>query len=326
MDLKVGKVIQWESLSPILATFRLAPQLGSNFPDYRPGQYIALRRERCRLTRLDVGPSGERRWVPDVDASGAPKLGPVTHPFSIASAPSETHQHGYLEFCIVLQRDAWGTLGRLSRSLFELDPPADDEVLYAARAAGSFTLDKRAQGFPSVLFIASGTGIAPLVSMVKELHFRAGRDTLPAVRYTLIHANRSRKELAFRRALLDIEAAGRFDFVYLGAVSRPAPEEAADQRLGLGRANNLLRHILDMPLQEEEQLKTPASDEERSVARAAMASAVAPALPPAISKSMLQQRLDPERTVVLTCGNPMLMADVEVVARRHQMRFEKEEW
>jgi len=124
-------------LSPNLATFQLLPEPGGRFLEYQPGQYIALRREECQLTRRVVASGDERRYVPDLDESGAPRIGPVTHPYSIASAPSESRDEGTLEFYVILERDAWGTLGRLSRSLFELELGRDDRLLYADRAAGS---------------------------------------------------------------------------------------------------------------------------------------------------------------------------------------------
>jgi hypothetical protein len=105
-ELKIGTVVRAQRLSPILGTFCLAPERGSRFPDYVAGQYIALRGDRCRLTKGVVGPDGRRHFAPDLDESGAPKLGPVTHSYSVFSAPFETQAHGYLEFYIVLERGA----------------------------------------------------------------------------------------------------------------------------------------------------------------------------------------------------------------------------
>ena len=127
-DLKIGTAIDQRNLSTVLAIFRLKPESGSRFPDYVPGQYIALRRDRCRLTKKVVGPEGQVRYVPDLDASGQPKLGPVTHSYSIASAPFESQEHGCLEFYVVLEKDEHGTLGRLSSSFFEMSPTANDQV------------------------------------------------------------------------------------------------------------------------------------------------------------------------------------------------------
>jgi hypothetical protein len=41
---------------------------------------------------------------------------------------------------------------------------------------------------------------------------------------------------------------------------------------------------------------------------------------------MLRERIDPARTVVLTCGNPNGMADIATIAAQTGMKFEKEDW
>ena len=326
-ELKVGTVVHFERLSPLLAIFRLRPEGGSRFPDYTPGQYIALRREHCRLTTQAVGPDGRSRYVPDLDEWGRPKLGPVTRSYSVASAPFESREHGHLEFYVIKEKDEYGAVGRLSSSLFEINPPADDKVTYVNRITGSFTLAKRASGFDSVLFVGTGTGLAPFVSMVKQLHYEACREGPSAVQYTLLHANRTSEELAYHQELAAIEASRRFDFVYLASVSRPSKWDFDDPRMGRGRANNLLRHILGMPLKEEEELEAAVGEgKDASAARAALERTVAPALPTHISRSELLKRLDPSRAVIMTCGNRSGMADVEYAAATHHIHFEKEDW
>lgn len=313
-ELKVGTAIDQRTLSPVLMIFRLMPQEGSRFPDYVAGQYIALRRDRCRLTKRVVGPEGAVQYVPDLDESGRPKLGPVTHSYSIASAPFESQAHGHLEFYVVLETNEHGTPGRLSSAFFELGPSPDDKVAYVERITGNFTLAKTAAGFESVLLVGTGTGVAPFVSMIKQLHHEACMGHVSPVRYTLLHANRTYEELAYHQDLLDIDASQRFDFVYVASVSRPTERDIRDLRLGQGRANNLLRHIFAMPMKEAED------------GEAALARAVAPALPRALSRPDLAKRLDPSRTVLLTCGNPVSMADIKHVADAHQIRFKKEDW
>lgn len=305
-ELKVGTAIDQRKLSPVLMIFRLMPQSGNPFPRYVPGQYIALRRDRCRLTRRVAGSEGRERYVPDLDESGQPKLGPVTHSYSIASAPFESEEYGYLEFYVVLEKDEYGTRGRLSDSFFEMSPPADDKVTYVNRITGNFTLDKRANGFGRVLLVGTGTGVAPFVSMIKQLHHEASRGNVTPVQYTLLHTNRTFEELAYHQELLDVEASQRFDFVYVASVSRPAERDVKDPRLGQGRANNLLRHIFGMPMKEERD--------------------VAPVLPSHVSRGELLKRLDPSHLVLLTCGNPSSMADIKYVADAHHIRFEKEDW
>ena len=49
---KTGTVVSWRNSAPGLAVFRLMPESGARaFPHYKAGQYIALGRNDCRLTR-----------------------------------------------------------------------------------------------------------------------------------------------------------------------------------------------------------------------------------------------------------------------------------
>src|SRR5258708_1018548 len=284
-ELKVGTVVDWQRLSSILATFSLLPPAGDSFPDYKPGQYIALRRDDCRITKRVVGPDGHPTIVPVLDESGQPQRGPVTHSYSIASAPYETRAGGYLGFYLVLETD-----------------------------------DK------SVLLVGTGTGLAPFVSMIKQLQHDAEGGASDGVRYTLLHANRTSEELGYHQSLQAIEAAQRFDFVYLPSVSRPRPG-AADPALGRGRANNVLRHIFGMPLREEHAVReAEAKGEDAAPARAALPSVVRPALPGPRSPAELRERLPPPPTVVLPCGTPSLMPDIKFIPETNGMRFEKEDW
>lgn len=324
-ELKVGTVSHQQRLSPVLMIFRLMPERGGAFPDYVPGQYIALRRNHCRLTRRVVGPDGRQRYMPDLDEAGQPKLGPVTHSYSIASAPCETRDGGYLEFYVVLEKDEYGTLGRLSGSFFDIG--SGDEVLYVNRITGNFTLSHRARNCRSVLLVGTGTGVAPFVSMIKQLHQDACRGDVAPVQYTLLHANRTYEELAYHRELLDIEASHTCDFVYVPSVSRPTDRDVGDPRLGRGRANNLLRSLFGLPMKEQEDVDAVrAQGADAAHAQAALAKAVPPALPGHMSRSELINRCDPSHSVILTCGNPSLMEDIKHVADTLHIRFEKEDW
>jgi len=169
---KQGTIVHWQSLSPILAIFRLAPENGSRFPSYVPGQYIALRRENCRLTRRTTDRDGNVSYAPDLDESGVPRYGSVTHSYSITSSPSETLQHGWLEFYVVLEKGENQYPGRFTESLFRDQPNGDRRLTYFDRIAGDFILEKRAAGLSSVLLVGTGTGLAPF----------AGRRTRSAAR------------------------------------------------------------------------------------------------------------------------------------------------
>jgi ferredoxin-NADP reductase len=305
-DLKSGRIVEWHRLSPTLSLFRLVALDSSPFPSYQAGQYIALRRDDCLLTRK-VKEGNEVRFVPDLDERGQQKRGSVTHSYSIASAPFETEQGNHLEFYVVLEQGRDGVLGRLTESLFRgVEDHTNERLAFLERIVGDFTLARRAAGVEHVLMVGTGTGLAPFVSMVKQLDFEARQGAAPPARYTLLHANRTLEELAYHRDLLEIEKAKRFDFVYVPSVSRPTARDLADPQLGSGRANNLLRHIFALPPKD---------------------SAASPvALPRDRPLAMLRERIDPSRSVVLTCGNPNVMADIAWIAGQAGMRFEKEDW
>ena len=306
-EMKSGRIVEWRRLSHSLSLFRVVSHDGARFPPYEAGQYIALRRDDCLLTRKIK--DGDRiRYVPDLDAEGQQKRGPVTHSYSISSAPFETAEGNYLEFYVVLEQGQDGVLGRFTESLFRgVESQQNDRLAYVERIVGDFTLAKRAAGFEQVLMVGTGTGLAPFVSMVKQLHRDAIGGKAPPARYTLFHANRTHEELAYHQELLDIEESQAFDFVYVPSVSRPSTRDLADPQVGTGRASNLLRQVFGFP------------SKEPSVA-------TAPTFPRNRPLELLQKRVDPARTVVLTCGNPAAMADIGWLAAQTGMRFEKEDW
>ena len=174
--------------------------------------------------------------MPDLDERGRQKRGPVTHAYSIASAPFQTARDGHLEFLVVLEvQDA---LGRFTESLFDAEAREGSPLGYVERTAGDFTLARRAAGVPHVLMVATGTGLAPFASMVRELDHDAfeGRPVPWAV--TLLFANRTAPELAFHEELAEIAAARRFDFVYVPTVSRPGADARTRSWARAGRGTS----------------------------------------------------------------------------------------
>jgi ferredoxin-NADP reductase len=322
-DVRTGTITEWSQLSPVLARFRLAPERGHPFPSYEAGQYMALRREDCRLTRRVKGPDGRPRYLPDLDETGRQKRGPVTHVYSLASAPFQTEAEGYVEFLVVLELAS--TLGRFTESLFDLNPRRGSSMRYVERIVGDFTLARRRGEASGVVMVAMGTGIAPLVSMIRQVDHAAGlgREVVPV---TLFYANRTWHELAFHRELVEIAAARRFDFTYVPSVSRPGDEQGKET-VGRGRANNVFRMALGLPMAEEEALQEAQGG--GGAAReleAAAARAVPPHLPRDLDPAALRSRMDPASTVVLMCGNPRAMQDVRRAGERVGLRVEREEW
>ncbi len=316
VEKKIGTAIYRRDLSPVLAIFRLVPEAGDAFPPYRAGQYIALRRENCRLTKKIIRPGGRVEYQPDLDENGNVRRGPVTHSYSLSSAPYETAEHGYLEFYVILQMYETGIPGRLSESLFQLDPLEDNRIVYYSRIAGEFTLENVADGFRNVVMVGTGTGLAPFASMLKQLHHDAPNGNNPGTRYTLLHANRGLPELGYHNELTAIERERRIDFVYVPTISRPGAHDPTGGSVGHGRANNVLRHILGMPLKEEEE--SADSDLLRRVVR--------PLLPSHVTREQLLGRMKPSETVILTCGNPDLMHDIQHIATANGIKCEQEEW
>jgi len=324
---KVGTVNYWRYSSDILAVFRLMPEGGSKFPSYKAGQYIALQRNDCRLTKKVVGDGGKVEYLTVLDTQGIAKRGAVTHSYSIASAPFETEEKGYLEFYVILEIDETGVKGRLTESMFRMDADTDNKMVYYEKIAGEFTLAKRAAGMKNVILIGTGTGLAPFISMIKQIDFEAASGKTDSVKYTLLHTNRTYEELDYCHELLDIEAAQRFDFVYVPSVSRPTQRDWDDPKLGRGRANNMLRYLLEMPLKEEQDLQQiVANGGDVAKAKAVLEKTVKPALPKHLTRETLRDRMDPTTSVVITCGNPWSMEDIKFAAETSGMRFEKEDW
>jgi ferredoxin-NADP reductase len=82
-----------------------------------------------------------------------------------------------------------------------------------------------------------------------------------------------------------------------------------------------------MPSKEQQDLdEATTTGDDLARLRAALERVTAPALPRHISMAELRHRLEPSGTVILTCGNPSLMEDIEYVADHHHIHFEKEDW
>jgi ferredoxin-NADP reductase len=124
-----------------------------------------------------------------LSAGGAPT------PYSIASSPSESARHGWLEFLVKVDGSS-----RFGAVVDSLEPGAPLDL---TGPAGGFTLD-RADGQPPILFIAGGTGIAPMRSMIRE-----AIESRPAERLALVYSSRTPEEFAYLKELREIADTGR---------------------------------------------------------------------------------------------------------------------
>ena len=129
-------------------------------------------------------------------------------PYSIASAPEETAQHGLIEFLV---QTAGNGFSGLTPDLLRPGTPVEVEG-----PLGSFTFPPhpRERRF---LFIAGGTGIAPLRSMLWHT-LLAERDGHVA----LIYSVRAPEEFAYMQEFQRLEDEHRIDFRH--TVTRTAAE------------------------------------------------------------------------------------------------------
>ena len=125
-------------------------------------------------------------------AAAIGRAGDPGTPYSIACAPSDTERDGYLEFLIKV--DGSNRFGALVTAL---EPGTE---LHVTPPSGGFTIPASASGHP-LLFIAGGTGIAPLRSMIRECLRHS-----PGSRPALVYSARTPEEFAYGdefRALAD---------------------------------------------------------------------------------------------------------------------------
>ena len=127
-----------------------------------------------------------------LSAGGAPT------PYSIASAPGETRQYGWLEFLVKV--DGASRFGGIVERL------AGGAAIDLTGPAGGFTLERAPEGAP-LLFIAGGTGIAPLRSMIRD-----AIDTERPGALSLVYSSRTPAEFAYRDEMAQLASDGRLKF------------------------------------------------------------------------------------------------------------------
>ena len=116
-----------------------------------------------------------------LSAGGAPT------PYSIASAPTETGLHGWLEFLVKV--DGSNRFGAVVDGLRPGTP------IDLTGPVGAFTLDRAPDGTP-LLFVAGGTGIAPMRSMIRE-----AIDSSRSGALSLVYSSRTPDEFAYLEEL-----------------------------------------------------------------------------------------------------------------------------
>lgn len=145
-------------------------------------------------------------------------------PYSIASAPHETAREDWLEFLIKV--DGSTRFGAVIDGL-DRDTPVRVEG-----PMGNFTLPDLSPGVP-LLFIAGGTGIAPLRSMILEKIHAAKQGSL-----ALVYSARTPEEFAYLDELRGLADGGRL------ALTLTLTGDAEDWRHARGRTG--AHHLSDL--------------------------------------------------------------------------------
>ena len=202
-------------ITPRLAIFQVRPDQ-FDFA-FTPGQFtvLGLKRSAWRV------PEADPEEVPPETANRM-----VRRAYSISSG---SHHPDYLEFYISLVSS-----GSLTPRLFSLRP--GDRLFVGATPKGVFTLDRVPAG-QKILLVATGTGLAPYISMIRTMGMGLGCPIQPMA---ILHGASYSWDLGYRGELESISR--RCDvFSYLPVITRPQMDQ--DWQGHVGR----LDHWIEKP-------------------------------------------------------------------------------
>ena len=186
---------RWELLDDEdIAIFTIRRPDGSEFSSFEAGQYTML-----------------AFWDQPADD-------PRPRQLSIGSTPLDLD---HLEFYVILVRDARedgsNVPGVFTGTLWRHKP--GDEILYMPRPAGRFTLSRTSQ--PDAVCVATGTGLAPFVSMARTAWHAYKETGQVERRLTIVHGVSYADQLGYKDELERMAADPGFGLVYIPTVSRP---------------------------------------------------------------------------------------------------------
>lgn len=179
-----------------LMILRVAPD-GWAMPDFKAGQYVVL----------GLPGSAPRTALSDPEEPTPDPSKLIRRAYSIASSPLGKNE---LEFYVTLVRS-----GGLTPRLWELRP--GDRVWMSNKPVGMFTLDQVPPD-RNILMIATGTGLAPYMSMLRT-HLATPGDR----RYAAMVGARHSWDIAYSAELSTMQRLTP-RFTWLPIVSRPAEE------------------------------------------------------------------------------------------------------
>ncbi len=185
-------------VSPTMKIIRVKPDT-SVFPDFVAGQYISLALPAEAPRSQDSEPE-EKVYKPGQM---------IRRMYSIASSSVSKE---YLEFYITIVRS-----GALTPRIFALN--IGDRIELGKRTSGMFTLEEVPDGM-NIVLIATGTGVAPYISMVRSNALQKSLEKL-----AVIHGAANSWDLGYYSELTLIESLSS-KFTYIPTILKPEKEPA----------------------------------------------------------------------------------------------------
>ncbi len=192
-------VTQRIEVAPGLMIIRIVPD-GWELPEFKPGQFAVL----------GLPASAPRHPASDTDLQSEVNGKLIRRAYSIASSSADRN---LLEFYVTLVQS-----GALTPRLFALNP--GDRLWLGPKISGAFTLDQ-APSDKHVVLVATGTGLAPYMSMMRTL---LSQDATRS--FVVILGARHSWDLGYHAELVTMERLSQ-NFTYLPIISRPEEEPIA---------------------------------------------------------------------------------------------------
>ncbi len=189
-------VMQRVEITPELIILRIVPD-GWNLADFEPGQF----------TVLGLPSSAKRCLLSEPEGISYPEEKLIRRAYSIASS---SLSYEYLEFYISIVRS-----GALTPRLFNLQ--RGDRLWMSPKFSGMLTLDELPPK-ADVILIATGTGLAPYMSMVRSKLMSNEINKM-----AVLHGARNSWDLGYRSELITLQ--NLVDrFLYVPIISEPENE------------------------------------------------------------------------------------------------------
>ena len=199
-----AKLVERELIHDTLGIFRIAFEGEGPKKDFEPGQFTNL----ALIAPPDPEAEAKAAELPPEKRRPA-RVKLVRRAYSIASAPTEKR---WLEFYIVAVDE-----GALTPRIFDLE--VGDRLFMDNKIKGHFTIKDVPEG-KNLVTVATGTGLAPFLSMYQQYKDTPGRFN----KFVFIHGVRHEEDLGYRE---ELEQLAKDDqrVVYIPAVTR-APDDS----------------------------------------------------------------------------------------------------